>query len=100
MTGLEEIVQAAITAPSERREAALRILRGELPKAEPYLTLRELSRRLGFGITTLRRWRVPGHGVSGAKRYRLGEVEAYFTTEDFKRRKVVVRAERSRSRKA
>jgi hypothetical protein len=98
--GLEDIMSAAMTAPPERREAALRILRGELPKAEPYLTLRELSRRLGFGITTLRRWRVPGHGVSGAKRYRLGEVEAYFSSEDFQRQKAAARAERSRTHKA
>lgn len=98
MIALEDIMSAAMTAPAERREAALRILRGELPKEEPYLTLRELARRLGFGITTLRRWRIPGHGVSGAKRYRFAEVEAYFTTEEFKRRKAAIRAERARSR--
>lgn len=95
MIALEDIMSAAMTAPPDRREAALRILRGELPKEEPYLTLRELSRRLGFGITTLRRWRIPGHGVSGAKRYRFAEVEAYFATEAFQRRKAAIRAERA-----
>lgn len=97
MIGLEDIIAAAMSAPPERREAALRVLRGELPKAEPYLTLRELSRRLGFGVTTLRRWRVPGHVVGGAKRYRIGEVEAYFLSDAFQRRKAAVRAERSKS---
>ncbi len=94
MTGLEDLMQAAMTAPPDRREGALRILRGQLPKAEPYVTLRELSRRLGFGVTTLRRWRVPSHVMGGAKRYRVAEVEAYFATEDFARRQAAVRAER------
>jgi hypothetical protein len=97
VTGLDDLLQAAIGAPTERREAALRILRGELPKSEPYLTLRELSQRLGFCTTTLRRWRVPGHAISGARRYRVAEVEAYFTTEEFRRRKAAVRAERRQS---
>jgi len=94
---LEDIMAAAMSAPPDRREAALRVLRGELPRSEPYVTLRGLSRRLGFGVTTLRRWRVPGHVVGGAKRYRVGEVEAYFLTESFQRRKAAVRAERRKS---
>jgi hypothetical protein len=97
---LEDIMAAAMSAPPERREAALRVLRGELPKAEPYLTLRGLSRRLGFGTTTLRRWRVPGHVVGGARRYRVGEVEAYFATDTFRRRKAALRAERRHASKS
>ena len=35
------------------------------------LTLRELGRRLGFGVTTLRRWQVPGVDLGSRQRYRL-----------------------------
>lgn len=99
MIGLEDIVQAAIAAPPERREAALRILRGELPRSEPLLTISELSRRLGFCTATLRRWHVPGHdNYGGNRRYRLGEVEAYFQSEAFERRKAALRAERHTGR--
>lgn len=94
MIALEDIMSAAMTAPPERREAALRILRGELPKPEPHLTLRELSRRLGFGVTTLRRWRVPGHVAGGARRYYLGEVEAYLASTNLRRRQAALRAGR------
>lgn len=97
---IEELMRAAMAASDDQRESALRVLRGDLPKSEPYLTLRGLSRQLGFGVTTLRRWRVPSHSVGGAKRYRRAEVEAYFASEEFKRRKAAVRAERSRSRKS
>ena len=99
MIALDEIMAAAMSAPTELREAALRILRGELPKAEPYLSLRELSRRLGFGVTTLRRWRVPGHVAGGTKRYHLGEVEAYLASTSFRRRQAAIRAERRNTTK-
>lgn len=98
MTGLEEIVQAAMSAPPEAREAALRLLQGNLPKPEPYLTLRDLARRLGFGTTTLRRWQVPGHDLGGCQRYRLSEVEAYLRSEAFQRRQAALRAERRSAR--
>jgi hypothetical protein len=96
VTSLEEIMQAAMTAPPEKREAALRLLRGNLPKPEPYLTLRELGQRLGFGATTLRRWQVPGHDLGACHRYRLSEVEAYLKSEAFMRRQAALRAERRR----
>jgi hypothetical protein len=97
MTGLEDLVAAAMSAPPERREEALRLLRGQLPKPEPYLSLSELARRLGVDRGTLRRWRVPGHDLGGCARYRLSEVEAYFRTEDFQRRQAALRAERHRA---
>lgn len=93
MTGLEDLVAAAMSAPPERREEALRLLQGQLPKPEPYLTLSELARRLGVCRATLRRWRVPGHDLGGHRRYRLAEVEAYFRSEDFQRRQAALRAE-------
>jgi transposase-like protein len=94
MTALEDLIQAAMSAPPERREAALRLLQGNVPKPEPYLSLSELARRLGLCRATLRRWCVPGHDLGGRRRYRLTEVEAYFKTEDFQRRQAALRAER------
>jgi len=98
VTGLEEIVQAAMVAPADKRETALRLLQGTLPKPEPYLTLRDLGRQLGFGTSTLRRWQVPGHDLGGCQRYRLTEVEAYLQTETFQRRQAALRAERRNER--
>jgi len=100
MTGLEDLVQAAISAPAERREAALRLLQGNFPKPEPFLTLRDLGRRLGFSTTTLRRWKVPGHDLGACQRYRLSEVEAYLKSETFLRRQAALRAERRDERDA
>lgn len=93
MTGLEDLVAAAMSAPPERREEALRLLQGQLPKPEAYLTLSELARRLGLCRGTLRRWRVPGHDLGGYRRYRLTEVEAYFRSDSFQRRQAALRAE-------
>ncbi len=93
MTGLEDLVAAAMSAPPERREEALRLLRGQLPKPEAYLSLSELARRLGLCRTTLRRWQVPGHDLGGYARYRLTEVEEYFKCEAFQRRLAALRAE-------
>ena len=94
MTGLEDLVQAAMSAPPERREEALRLLQGNLPKPEPYLTLIELGRRLGFSTRTLSRWQIPSHDLGTSKRYRLSEVEAFLKSEDFLRRQAALRAER------
>ncbi len=94
MTGLEDLVAAAMSAPPERREAALRVLRGEVPKAEEYVTLAELGRRLGYCTRTLQRWHLPSHRHGGKPRYRLSEVEAYLHSEAFQRRRAALRAER------
>lgn len=95
MTGLEDIVAAAMAAPPDRREEALRLLRGELPRSEPYVTLRGLARATGFGVTTLRRWQVPGHVIGGARRYRVSEVQEYLRSSEFKRYVSALRATRS-----
>lgn len=98
MTGLEDLVAAAMSAPPERREEALRLLQGNLPKPEPFLTLIDLGRRLGFSTRTLSRWQVPSHDLGTSKRYRLSEVEAYLKGEDFLRRQAALRAERRNER--
>lgn len=95
---LDDLVRAAMSAPLEKREAALRLLQGQHPKPEPFLTLRGLCKELGFGATTLRRWRVPSHDLGGHRRYRVGEVEAYLSSESFLRVKAALRAERRSER--
>ena len=94
MTNLEDIISAARAAPPIRREEAFRLLKGELPRSEPYVTRRGLARALGFSATTLRRWKVPGHKIGGAKRYRVTEVKEYLASGEFRRRVAALRAER------
>ena len=94
MNGMEELLQAALAAPAERQNQAVRVLRGEAPVCEPYVTLREAARRLGFSAATLWRWQIPGHDLGGRPRYRLSEVIAYFDSDAFKRRTALLRAAR------
>ena len=98
MSALEDLIQAAMAAPAKRREEALRLLQGHLPKAEPTVTLRGLSRGTGFGTSTLRRWEVPSVDIGGRRRYRISEVMAYFESEAFQRRLGALRAERRQMR--
>ncbi len=93
MTALEDLVAAALSAPPERREEALRLLQCGLPRPEPFLTMRELSRQIGFSVSSLNRWKVPGHDLGASPRYRLTEVEAYLRSPEFKRRQAALRAE-------
>lgn len=103
---VEELMQTVLAASPDRKEAALRVLRGQAhavepgaqaPVYEPLLTQRETARRLGVSVSTLWRWRIPGHDLGGRLRYRLTEVEAYFRNEDFRRRAAALRAERRQS---
>ena len=83
-----ELLASFVAAPQDRKEQALRFLRGENVQQtaafEPYLTMKELSRRLGFAALTLWRWRIPGHELGGRPRYRISEVEAYLNSDAFK----------------
>ncbi|MCL4181130.1 MAG: helix-turn-helix domain-containing protein [Verrucomicrobia bacterium] len=103
MSAMEDLMQAALAAPQDRREEALRVLRGEARVAditaptvavEPYLTLRDISRRLGLCTVTLWRWQIPGHDLGGRRRFRLSEVKDYLESDAFKRRMASLRAER------
>ena len=96
-------MQAALVAPEQRRAEALRVLRGETardaeaaPGPEPYLTLREIGRRLGVSPCSLWRWQVPGHELGGRRRFRLSEVQAYLESDEFKQRADELRAERKK----
>lgn len=88
-----ELLQALVSAPDKRKVAALKALRGEdespqprRAEPEPFLTLRELSRRLNLAACTLWRWQVPGHGLAGRRRFRLSEVDTYLKSPEFEKR--------------
>lgn len=96
-----DFLAALLAAPEERRAEALRVLRGDTckdvraaPGPEPYLTLREVGRRLGVSPCSLWRWQVPGHELGGRRRFRLSEVAAYLESAEFKRRADDLRLER------
>lgn len=103
MSSMEELMQAALVAPEDRRTEALRVLRGDAgqeaevdPGPEPYLTLREIGRRLGVSPCSLWRWQVPGHELGGRRRFRLSEVQAYLESDEFRERADELRAERKK----
>ena len=106
MNTTDEFLQVLLSAPPERKTAAMRVLRGQAAAVdphdgppEPYLSLRETARHLSISACTLWRWRIPGHEFGGRRRYRLSEVRAYLEGEDFKRRLAILRAERKLSAK-
>ena len=101
MSALEELMQAALAAPVGRREAALRVLRGDaVPETEsaagpePYLTLREIGRRLNLSSCSLWRWKTPGHELGGRRRFRMSEVVEYLESDAFKQRAAELKEER------
>lgn len=104
MTLVEELMQAALTAPDELKARALRVLRGvPLPTpverdTEKYLTLKECAKRLGVSACSLWRWQVPGHELGGRPKFRLSEIEAYLQTDAFRRRAAELR-EQDRARR-
>lgn len=96
-----DFLAALLAAPEERRAEALRVLRGDAGQnaeadrgPEPYLTLREVGRRLGVSPCSLWRWQVPGHELGGRRRFRLSEVAAYLESAEFKRRADDLKLER------
>lgn len=99
-----DLLAALVTATPERKVAALRVLKGEVPEVrdprsavretEPYLTLRELGRRLGISPCSLWRYDVPGHELGGRRRFRMSEVEAYLASKEFKQKAEDLKEER------
>ena len=94
-----DLLAAVVAATPERKEAALRVLRGDpVPavdeatrrlvagEAEPFQTLREIGRRLTVSPCSLWRWGVPGHELGGRRRFRMSEVETYLASNEFKKR--------------
>jgi hypothetical protein len=110
---MEELMQAALAAPEDRRTAALRILRGEAELAsapvavapgevgpERYVTLKACAERLGVSACSLWRWGVPGHSLGGRRRFRVSEVAAYLESEEFKVRAEELKQERGGGERA
>ncbi len=103
MSLTEDLMMAALTASDERKEIAIRILRGEAGsgagggrrEAEPFMTLKECAKRLGVSACSLWRWKVPGHELGGRRKVRMTEVEAYLQSEEFKVRAAKLRQQTS-----
>ena len=101
MTTMEELMQAALVAPEDRKAMAVRVLRGEpaggvgegRKDTERFLTLRECARRLGVSSCSLWRWGVPGHVLGGRRKFRISEVEAYLESNEFRERAAELREE-------
>lgn len=110
MSVIEELMQAALTAPDELKARALRVLRGESQtldaetlrrcsgQAERFLTLKECAKRLGVSSCSLWRWQVPGHELGGRPKFRMSEIEAYLASDTFRRRAAELR-EQDRARR-
>ncbi len=100
MSLVESLMQAALTAPDDRKLEALRVLRGETTPEpakqvpEPFVTLRECARQLGVSTCSLWRWKIPGHSLGGRRRFRVSEVVAYLESDAVKQRAAELRQER------
>lgn len=77
---MPRVFRALADATEDQLDVVLQILEGNLCPAdyvEPYITLKEVSCRLGIHTSTLARWNVPGYSVNGRTRYLLSEVNAF-----------------------
>lgn len=94
------VLQSDETISPEQIEMAIDVLEGRDPERaqsnepEPYLTLREVGRKLGVAPCSLWRWGVPGHALGGRRRFKLTEVEAYLHSDEMKERADELRKER------
>ena len=99
-----DLLAAVVAATPERKEAALRVRRGDpvpvvrVRETEPFLTLKECARQLGVCACSLWRWQVPGHELGGRPKFRMSEIEKYLTSDEFKRRAIELR-EQDRARR-
>ncbi len=106
MNRVEEFLQIMLAASEAKKEAAIRVLRGHAiaidpgsqPRSfEPLLSRAEAARRLGVTPQTLRNWKVPASSVPGRNRFRLSQIEAYLSSNEFQRRRAALRAARKPS---
>lgn len=100
MSGFEELMQVALSAPEERKVAALRVLKGEVSEKdrpsgpEPYLRMKEVADKLNLSVCSLWRYGVPGHELGGRRRFRMSEVVAYLESDEFKTKAEILKADR------
>lgn len=95
------LLQAIVSAPEERKIAALKTLRGELTdeklkEPERYMTMKAVAIMLGVSPCSLWRWGVPGHDLGGRRRFRISEVQAYLDSEMFRQRTEDLKQDRKR----
>ena len=94
-----ELLRALLNSTYAQKQEALRVLKGEASQQvkpvdpEPYLTLREVARRLNVSACSLWRWGVPGHELGGRPKFRMGEVLAYLESDAFRKRAAELRRE-------
>ena len=96
MSLTEEVMQAVLAAPDDRKREAIRVLRGDFAAergvnkgrmaVEPYVGLREVSEFLGVSRRSVWRWQVPCHRLGTLTRYRLSEVAAYVDSAAYRTR--------------
>jgi hypothetical protein len=102
---MEELMQAVLRAPEERRAAALRALRGEpgtdgrgqraeVRRPESYVGLQEVAEFMGVSGRSVLRWRIPGHKFGSRTKFRLSEVTTYLGSQEFIRRTEELKEER------
>jgi hypothetical protein len=100
-----ELLAAVVRATDERKQSALRVLRGEPgtdgrgqraegKRPECYVGLQEVAEFLGVSARSVWRWRVPGHKLGSRTRFRLSEVAAYLETKEFRQTMEELKAER------
>ncbi len=104
LASVERLLRAALAAAPDLRHQALLVLEGRARAVdldgegeavpEPLVGLRDVAQHWSVSPCTVWRWDPPSHDVGGRPRYRLSEVAAYLSGEDFKRRTAALRAER------
>jgi len=97
-----DILQALLHATDEQKHAALQALRGVRilpePDIEPYMTLRQVARKLNFDPSTLWRWGIPKRSLGGRARFLLSEVRAYIESPECRQRAKLLQLERAARR--
>jgi hypothetical protein len=85
-----ELLAAIMAAPADRKEAALKTLRGEIPAAfptpknEPYVTLKECAKACGISTTSLWRYKVPKISLAGRPKFLVSSVISYLNSNEFR----------------
>ena len=100
-----ELLQALLSAPEERKAAALKVLKGEAPPPaavapEPLLTMAQLAGQFRVNPSTIWRWNPPSHLFGESRRYRLSEVLVYMDSRAFQARAAELREQRRAERAA
>ena len=93
------LLQSDETITPDQIKALMGIIDGEITKTqsnepEPYMTLKEVSRKLNISRCTLWRWGVPGYDLGGRRRFKISEVDAYLHSDEFRQKAEELKRER------